>query len=441
MILEVFSPIILFIGIIGNLINLYVFTHESIKQLSTFRFLAYLSIIDLLYISLGLPHIMVNYYSNVDFREYSDLICSLHSFFTIYLSHLSSNILAGVGIFRCVTISSQRPIVPPNLITKITTNNSNLNNFKMIKNSNALSSNRLDSQNLNNGFNNQNNFKFKKQDTKSFFGRFRSNFGKADLMVLTLMIILFLFDCHYLIWARLEKSTSYFMNETNFINETNLSYTNSNLTKNDNMNIFVCFPTKESNSVYFYFMVSVWPLIDLLLYSYIPFLVMFVCTLKIIYRLFKINRRLKKHARVKSIRVDKRKSKTSSSNQLESKTSVSNLSEVKINLNKKDKKSPNNQLVKRLSKKNNQIYKLLLTLNLSFFLMVTPIVLLTSLDIFKDKNQISFEIANILAYLNHCLNFLFYGFSCKFYRQILISSFGGGGGFKNEKKIINQANI
>ena len=78
---------------------------------------------------------------------------------------------------------------------------------------------------------------------------------------------------------------------------------------------------------------------------------------------------------------------------------------------------------KKTVRKNSQIYKLLLTVNIFFFALVTPLVLANSLDLLGDSNHIFRDLVYTLAYLNHSLNFLFYGFSCKIYRMILIDCF------------------
>jgi len=118
MLLQIVIPIILFVGSIGNTISIYAFTRPSVRGLSTFKFLAYLSLIDQLYLLVGLPHILSIAYVDYDFRNYSNLVCSVHSFFTLYLSHLSSNILAAVGVFRCVTLTTLRPLKPAARVVK-----------------------------------------------------------------------------------------------------------------------------------------------------------------------------------------------------------------------------------------------------------------------------------------------------------------------------------
>ena len=103
-ILKIASPIIFIVGIFSNLLSFIIFTDGKMKHLPTFKFLSYLSLIDCLYILIGIPHIMAITFGDYDFRNTSNLVCSIHSFLTIYLSHLSSNVLAAIGVFRCVEI-------------------------------------------------------------------------------------------------------------------------------------------------------------------------------------------------------------------------------------------------------------------------------------------------------------------------------------------------
>jgi hypothetical protein len=222
---------------------------------------------------------------------------------------------------------------------------------------------------------------------------------------------------------------------------------------------------------------------DLFLYSYIPFAIMLVSTIIIIYRLFTISRRLRRRksttrggpeagGRLPSNRtvctkklpasemaknsdelddsdevrpnsVNFKLEETAgveskllggghnSSNQLtvitaaggetslaspraKSRTTVSNKSSAVSTRN-------NSDIAKRRTKKNSQVYKLLLTLNVCFFVLVTPLVLSNSLG-YLHESATTTEIFYIFAYLNHCLNFLFYGVSCKVFRTILIDT-------------------
>lgn len=253
MLLQIAAPIILIIGTFGNLLNLYIFTQPVFrtKGLGTFRFLAYLSIIDLLYLLIGLSQIIIINYTDYDYRSYSNFTCSFHSFLTLYLSHLSSNVLAGVSVFRCVTIANLKPVKPLNPTVGNVIN---------------------------------------RRSNKPFYQRFLSAFGRADLFVACIMITLFLFDCHYLIWMRLSYVQN---NEANltamwqqyaevFSNETRWSPFNSlNMSDTDRLasTLKICHPSDVEQKTYSEFLRNQWLWIDLFLYSYIPFFVM-ICKLK-----------------------------------------------------------------------------------------------------------------------------------------------------------------
>ena len=172
MFLKIILPVILVIGICGNGLNLYIFTCTRLKGLTTFRILAYLSFVDIFFIGIGIPHIITIIYQNYDFRSSSDIICSAHSFLIIYLSHLSSNIQAAVGVIRCVNVSSSK---------------------------------------VNQGFNKSQ--KKSSQNLKSFRQRFCPQFGCADLLVLIISAILFFIDCHFLIWMRLSLTKDFSSND------------------------------------------------------------------------------------------------------------------------------------------------------------------------------------------------------------------------------------
>ena len=79
-----------------------------------------------------------------------------------------------------------------------------------------------------------------------------------------------------------------------------------------------------------------------------------------------------------------------------------------------------NEEIKRRTKRNNQVYKLLISLNITFFVLVTPLVLCNSLMLLKTENIFVVDLVYVLAYFNHCLNFVFYSVSCEMYRIILI---------------------
>ncbi|RNA08690.1 FMRFamide receptor-like [Brachionus plicatilis] len=393
MLLETVIPIILILGTASNVVNFYVFTRPVLNGLTTFRFLAYLSMIDFCYLIVGLPHILSNVYFNYDFRDHSNLVCSLHSFFTYYLSHLSSNILAGVGVFRCVTLTSLRPM-KPNSYLKANRSTTNLENKFSRRFSASPSFEIVES----------------KGPRKSFLRTFIADYGSADKVVLAMMLVIFLFDFHFLIWMRLSKM------------DYSLIYHNAS---NMSEKFIKCYPSPKIQPIYSEFYTKAYHWIDLFLYSYIPFTIMIICTVLIIYRLFQINKKLN----LPSPRPKQTKSgiyfpkvETKSEKDLDEVNTGDNKTRYKVI--KKSFKIKD--IAKKRTKKNNQIYKLLLTLNICFFVFVTPLVLsntLGLLDYLRDTRILVFEVVYILAYLNHSMNFLFYLLSCEIYRNIIFEFF------------------
>jgi hypothetical protein len=210
MLLEIFMPIILVVGCAGNLISFYIFTRPNVRGLSTFRFLAYLSVVDLLYLLIGLPHIIVIVYSGYDFRMYSNLVCSLHSFLTLYLSHVSSNILAGVGIFRCVTITRLKP---PNKQQTMPSRKSTHNAHASKKRAASAFCSNHETQLLavnkhlsgSSAHRQRSSFRFSlNARITNARQSLKTNFGNADAIIFALMLILFVFDSHFLIYMRLN---------------------------------------------------------------------------------------------------------------------------------------------------------------------------------------------------------------------------------------------
>jgi hypothetical protein len=329
MLLEITTPFIMIIGLVGNLINYMVFNSKKMKDSRTFKLLGYLSAVDFLYLFIGIPHIMIIIYAKIDFRNMSSIVCSLHSFFTIFLSHLSSNLLAVTNVVRCIDIITIKP---------------------------------------------------KKLKQPKLF-----NMRKSKIIFLVVMCLLILVNSHFIVFMRLIEIND-------FENQSNQSVSPQ------------CYPSKSDQPMYFYFYTKIWPTIDLFMYSYIPFILMISSTIAIMFKLYQTNQKLK----------DKNKNKENSKEFTEMDSIVND------NRYRERLKSAYDEHKKR-TRRNNQIYKLLLSINIAFFVLVTPLVMVNSFKI--DENNSFFDLVYILAYSNHCCNFVFYGLSCKLFRKILKSFF------------------
>ncbi|CAF1534801.1 unnamed protein product [Rotaria magnacalcarata] len=97
-----FAAVCLFVGSIGNSLSFIVFTQKQLRKHSTFRYLAYLSIVDLIVLYLGLGNIILRDYFSFDIRVQNLFLCKVHTFLTYVTTQLSSWILTIVSIDRAI---------------------------------------------------------------------------------------------------------------------------------------------------------------------------------------------------------------------------------------------------------------------------------------------------------------------------------------------------
>ncbi|CAF1345137.1 unnamed protein product [Rotaria sordida] len=97
-----FALICLFVGSIGNSLSFIVFKQKQLRKHSTFRYLAYLSIVDLIVLYLGLGNIISRDYFSFDIRVQNLFLCKFHTFLTYVTTQLSSWTLTIVSIDRAI---------------------------------------------------------------------------------------------------------------------------------------------------------------------------------------------------------------------------------------------------------------------------------------------------------------------------------------------------
>ena len=117
-----FALVCLFIGSIGNSLSFIVFTQKQLRTHSTFRYLAYLSIVDLIVLYLGLGNIIIRDYFLFDLRGYHLLLCKFHTFLTYVTTQLSSWILTIVSIDRaiaCTVVQLNKRVCRPRSADRI----------------------------------------------------------------------------------------------------------------------------------------------------------------------------------------------------------------------------------------------------------------------------------------------------------------------------------
>jgi hypothetical protein len=295
-----FALVCLFVGSIGNSISFIVFSQKQLRTHSTFRYLAYLSIVDLLVLYLGLGNIILRDYFFFDIRAQSLFLCKFHTFLTYVTTQLSSWILTIVSIDRaiaCTVIQLNKRLSRPK---------------------------------------------------------------SADRIFIFMCIIVSLINTHILL----------FMGSKRTINSSSIQ------NKSSYQDIVTC--THNTSNIYFTFFEKPYNIIDLLSYVLIPFIIMTICACIIAYRLF------------------------------------FSLSHTTVHISIKGKARSGTRRAKQIS-------YMLLTLNLVFVILLTPIVIG---QIFQELNQehrfrLYNSITLLLSYSNHALNFVLYGIASPQFRLTL----------------------
>ena len=88
------------------MLNLIVFAKKKMRKITTFRFLLYLSVIDILVLLTGVTDILMKEMFHFEIRNYSDLVCRFHTFLTYSVTQVSSILLMVVSIHRAIDVVS-----------------------------------------------------------------------------------------------------------------------------------------------------------------------------------------------------------------------------------------------------------------------------------------------------------------------------------------------
>ena len=96
---------ILAIGVLGNICNIIVFSKKTMRSTSTFRFLLYLSIVDMLVLLIGATDMLIRTDNTLELREFSIFACNLHKFLTYTLTYVSSFVSVAVNVDRAQIVA------------------------------------------------------------------------------------------------------------------------------------------------------------------------------------------------------------------------------------------------------------------------------------------------------------------------------------------------
>jgi hypothetical protein len=470
--------LVIVVGLFGNTLSLIVFISSNMRNTSIFRYLAYLSVVDSLVLILGLGDMILISYTRVVLRNYSIVLCRLHTFLLYTFTHLSSFILASVSIDRAISsnlITLARVYCKPEVTKKVFLVNLSiaiLINFhslfflgyeKPLLVATLSSTTALPNDILNEIHTNATAaFKFDDEISKdkwpwpwSLNANAKYSSTVIDMNTPELNL------AHHSHFSTHRHQSQQFNN----LDQNQQRYMHSD---SDRQVEFTC--ASRNGTLYDMFLEPYFEWIDLFFYAIMPFIIMIVCTCLIVRVVFSSNKhvlyrysitsqsgtgdraRENTHATINQANAELANTTCSaatgavattaivtSASTTTTTTTTANAttsaaigskkpSEVGVAPEKCYRRSNQfvNLLKKRASKSRHMTYTLI-AINLLFFFLVSPLVIVLALLNGKyntDKNKLLINIVYVLAYSNHSLNFVFYGLSSPPYRKAVLSLLG-----------------
>ncbi|CAF0835009.1 unnamed protein product [Rotaria sordida] len=371
------SIFLLIVGTFGNIVSFIVFISETLRKSSTFRYLALLSLMDLLVLYSGLLDLflMIEYGGTFSLRNLNPITCRLHTFITYWSQHASSWILSFISVDRAIAtncIQFARKFCTPRsaeyIVGIILFLTALLNFHELVL---------LHLEDVN---------PIEHRDFHTTLLPYHSNITIQESSISHGV------DINHKFYIRNIQSTNSICDNPswNFLclrNKRELFV--SNLTSNKlplktKITVKKCAPLKDSR--YEHFWDHIWEWVDVCLYAFIPFTIMSIGTFFIVYRVYYQQRRVFRSRR-----------------------------------------SGMNNLMRATPNKAKSLFYLLFTLNLLYFILVSPVVLVTTV-LFRNANEeLAYPrlkaIIYIMQYCNHSLNFIFYGITSPPYRRTLYGWF------------------
>jgi len=360
--------VIFIIGILGNFVSILVFFQKKMRKNSTFVYLAYLCIVDLFVILLGLGDILFMTYFHVVIRNQSLFICRVHTFLIYGKFYHLKNILIKVS----------------NFFFKASTH---LSSFILASVSvdRAISSNCI-------------NF------SKTYC---KPKYAYRILLINCLLVVLINF--HSLLFLGHETEIAHHETSSNSpsINEYN----------------YQC--SSENGTLYDRFLDPYFQWMDLIFYAIAPFIVMASATILILRVLIMSNKRMNRSL-TSRISVNYNKNEKRQRETVKNHNSLMRRPFSKATFSLKSLSTKSDAFSNSSARYNKTLHLtyMLISINALFFFLVSPLAI--SYIIIKGKesvqyHKIFFNIVYLLAYSSHSFNFLFYGLSSPPYRHALKS--------------------
>ncbi|CAF1986380.1 unnamed protein product [Rotaria magnacalcarata] len=103
--LRIYPILFMFIGTTGNLLSVYVVLSSKLRRHSTFIYLAFLSIVDLIVLYTFCINFILQAWFNIDLQQVSLIACKIYSFSIYFFPQASAWILTAVSIDRVFALT------------------------------------------------------------------------------------------------------------------------------------------------------------------------------------------------------------------------------------------------------------------------------------------------------------------------------------------------
>ncbi|CAF0848744.1 unnamed protein product [Rotaria sp. Silwood1] len=103
--LRIYPILFIFIGTVGNLLSVYVVLRSKLRRHSTFIYLAFLSIVDLIVLYTFCVNFIFHAWFNIDLQQVSLIACKIFSFSIYFFPQTSAWILTAVSIDRVFALT------------------------------------------------------------------------------------------------------------------------------------------------------------------------------------------------------------------------------------------------------------------------------------------------------------------------------------------------
>ena len=284
------SIIVLSLGIVGNLINVLVFAKKEMRASSTFRFLIYLSISDLMVMIINSTEILFKSDFSFRNRESSLVSCNIQKFLSYTIYYISSCLSVAVSVDRALIVCK---LSPKRLESKQASQALATSSKIMTSHDEKMPSSKKTSQEESPKITFSKMTSCKQKQMNSFNSNSNASISSnkrrtvlVDRVMALIVVSMLLLNSHFLIL--LKPSQALFVG--NASNESYTSRTNKFSERGVNENeydILECAPKR--NTYYEMFLLHVWFAIDLCMYSILPFACTSVCSAIIIHKLKQMN--------------------------------------------------------------------------------------------------------------------------------------------------------